>query len=250
MRLRERLKKIPGLARLVRLCRIAFSSAYRNEWRLHRHRPGGLFQPYGKTSFDRHPRIFSFVQQHLAGVSAPRLLSFGCSTGEEVFTLRRYFPHAEIVGVDINPHSIRLCRKQLSLSSDGNIRFELADSPDAEPDSSYDAVFCLSVLRHGDLGIDTPASCEHLIRFADFEKLVAGFARVLRPGGYLAIRHSNFRLADTASAAEFEALLRIETRLHRQKTPLYDRNNRLLEGVEYDEVLFRKRDMADMPAGR
>src|SRR5579872_1723282 len=53
-------------------------------------RPGPTFQISGDTTEDRYPQIFRFVRGELAGRRDLRLLSFGCSTGEEVFTLRQY----------------------------------------------------------------------------------------------------------------------------------------------------------------
>ena len=103
VRWKSKLKKVPGLIPLVRLCRILVSPSYRSEWLLKRSRPNNLFQPYRQTKPDRHPAIFAFVRERLSTNAIPRLMSFGCSTGEEAFTLRRYFPQAEIVGVDINP---------------------------------------------------------------------------------------------------------------------------------------------------
>lgn len=206
-RWKARLKKVPGLVRLVRLCRIIGDSGYRSEWRLKRDKPDNLFQPYSLTGFD-HPHIFAFVCDRLSAHSASRLLSYGCSTGEEVFTLRNYFPQAEIVGIDINPRSIHICRKQLERGGATRIRFKLARSPDAEPDGCYDAVFCLSVLRHGELGASHPESCDHLIRFIDFEKTVESLCRSLKLGGYLILRGSNFRFCDTVAAIEFDTVQR------------------------------------------
>lgn len=90
------LRKVPGLVPLVHLCLIAVSPAYRSERRLMRARPDNLFQPYARTAFDRHPRIFSCVRDRVPDSDTTRILSFGCSTGEEVFSLRRYFPQAKI----------------------------------------------------------------------------------------------------------------------------------------------------------
>ncbi|MEW5769961.1 MAG: class I SAM-dependent methyltransferase [Pseudomonadota bacterium] len=149
--LKAALRKIPGLTWTVRLLRLLVSPRYRSIMRLQHEKPEGLFQPYGTTSSDRYPHIFAFVQDQLAGVTAPRLLSFGCSTGEEVFTLRQYFPRAEITGIDINAHSIAICRKKLARRRDAEIRFQQAHTPEAEPATHYDAVFCMAVLRHGEL---------------------------------------------------------------------------------------------------
>jgi len=241
MHLKSRLKKIPGLVTLVRMARILFIPAYRSEWLLRREKPDNLFQPVTLTRLNRYPRIFTFVQEQLSAVEAPRLLSFGCSTGEEVFTLRRYFPQAEIVGLDINRRSIETCRKRQKRSGDAHIRFEWAASASGEPDESYDAIFCIAVLRHGDAGVSRPDDCTHLIRFEDFERTVEEFCRLLKPGGYLTICHSNFRFADTGIAADFEVVPGIEPVQPTEATPLYGRDNRLLANAFYDDTVFRKR---------
>ncbi|HZW26294.1 MAG TPA: class I SAM-dependent methyltransferase [Gallionella sp.] len=240
MPLKEKLKKVPGLVRLVRLCRIVISPSYRSQWLLQLRKPDNLFQPCSLTVFDRYPRIFYSVKQMLSGVSDPRLLSFGCSTGEEVFTLRHYFPRAEIVGIDINPRSIAVCKKKCARLFDARLRFELTSSTEAEASSHYDAVFCMAVLRHGALGQNRPEVCDHLIRFEDFEKTVSDFCRVLKPGGYLVIRHSNFRFTDTRVAAEFEVVPSDEAWDVRNSSPLYGRDNRLLPDAEDRDFVFRK----------
>jgi SAM-dependent methyltransferase len=241
---KKRLKKVPGLVPLVRLCRFAVSPGYRSEWRLKRTRPDNLFQPYALTAPDRYPVIFSFVRNHVQDQPSARILSYGCSTGEEVFSLRRYFPLAEIVGMDINPRSIAVCRKKQGRIGDTRIRFAVAATPDAEADSGYDAVFCMAVLRHGELGASNAESCGHLIRFADFERTVASLCRCLKPGGYLAVMGSNFRFADTASASGFDAVHSINDSAPRADTPLYGPDNRRLHGVVYNEAVFRKRGQA------
>ena len=232
------LKMVPGLVPLVRLCRIVTSPAYRSERWLMRTRPDNLFQPYALTAFDRHPRVFSYVSEHVPDGATTRILSFGCSTGEEVFSLRHYFPQAEIVGIDINPHNIAVCRKKLQRNGDLRIRFALAGTPDTEPAASYDAVFCMSVLRHGELGATHPESCEHLIRFADFDKTVVGLSRCLKPGGYLIIDGSNFRFSDTVTASAFEAVYGGNASAPRTDTPLYGPDNRWLRGVVYNDMIF------------
>lgn len=211
---------------------------------MRRAKPDNLFQPIRLTRFDRYPRIFSFVKDQLTGVAAPRLLSFGCSTGEEVFTLREYFPQAEIIGIDINPRSITICRRRLARSGDNRIRFELACSGADEPESYYDAIFCMAVLRHGDISGSQPKNCSHLICFDDFEKTVAGLARLLKPGGFLVIRHSNFRFSDTSAAAGFDVVLVVESMKSDEVNLLYDRDNQLLVNCGYSDTVFRKRQIS------
>lgn len=236
------LKKVPGMLPLVRLCKIVSNPAYRSEWRLKRDKPDNLFQPYNTTQHDRYPGIFTFVCGQLSDIVAPHLLSYGCSTGEEVFTLREYFSCAEIVGIDINPYNVAVCRKRLIRSGDAHIRFELAGSPRAEPESFYDAIFCMAVFRHGELGASNADYCSHLIRFADFEQTVTDLCRCLKPGGYIVIRHSNFRFSDTAIASEFDVVFSVDNEQSRADTPLYGSDNQRLVGTIYSELVFRKRD--------
>src|SRR5579872_18256 len=75
--------------------------------------PGNLFQPFTDTSPDRYPEVFRFVRDRIGDGSDHHILSFGCSTGDEVFTLREYFPSSSIKGIDINPRSVRVAQRRL-----------------------------------------------------------------------------------------------------------------------------------------
>jgi SAM-dependent methyltransferase len=206
-------------------------------------RPPGLFQLSGTTGDDRYPEVFRFVSDRLGGARTHRLLSFGCSTGEEVFTLRRYFSRATIEGVDINPYRIAASRRQLRRrGGDSQLSFSVAASTRHLPSGSYDAIFCLAVLRRGELRLGPAPRCDHLLRFDDFERTVADFARCLKLGGYLAITFSNFRFSDTTIATAFEVAMQAGSAwMNHIRTPLYGRDNRLLSGTRYSDIVFRKK---------
>lgn len=223
-------------SRLRSLCHLAVDPNYRRgRWLALRH-PENLFQPYPTTHDDRYPVIFRFVREALGDAPTLRLLSFGCSTGEEPFTLRRYFPTSFIAGIDIDARNIAACERKRQVAGESAMRFTVASSTAGEESASYDAIFCMAVLRHGALA-DADRS-DPLLHFADFERTVADFARCLAPDGLLALRHANFRFADSETSRGFETVLELPSPA---KAPLFGRDNRRLAGVTYGEVVFRKR---------
>lgn len=202
--------------------------------------PANLFQPFSETSPDRYPEIFRFARDEIGDSASHRILSFGCATGEEAFSLRRYFPLATIRGLDINPRNIASARRRLQSIGDRRISFDVAGSAAGEREP-YDVIFCMAVFRHGGLsamGID--GRCDHLIRFEDFERTLEGLSQCLVPGGLLFIQHSNFRFSDTALIEGFEVVYR-EDIAPDPLTPMFDRANRFLPNTGYGEVGFRKR---------
>jgi SAM-dependent methyltransferase len=242
----ERIKAPLQEFRVYRALRFAYHFAadgtFRADQIMRVRRPRNLFQYRSLTFSDRYPVIFDFVRARLAAVAEPGLLSFGCATGEEVFSLRRSFPNATIKGIDINAHNIAVCRARLREAGDPKIEFSQANSATEEGAESYDAIFCLAVFQHSSLQDRAIASCENYIRFEAFEETLRGLTRCLRPGGYLAIRHADFRFTDTACAADFRTLLRIEP--EGAPHPRFDRNNRRLPDEHDTDVVFQKQKAA------
>ena len=211
--------------------------------------PPNLFQHRSITAADRYPAIFEFVRTHLpppAAAAAPRLLSFGCATGDEVFSLRTVFPGASLKGIDINRANIAACRARLrAAGGDPAVVFEENSAAAAEPADTYDAVFCMAVFVRWQLKEDrTVASCAPHLRFADFARTVAELARSVRPGGLLVLRHAMFRFSDTATARDFRPLLSLP--VPEEFFPRFDHANRRLPDAAAEEVVFQK--LAPPPA--
>jgi SAM-dependent methyltransferase len=201
-----------------------------------------LLQPSNLSRQDRYPGIFAALARQLEGVTEPRILSFGCATGDEVFTLQKLFPAARITGIDINPRNIAMAQSRLAhMGAIEGIRFVCAGSAVDEADESFDAVLALAVLRHGDLQAQRPDSCAAILPFDQVERAVAGLARCARPGGFLAIWNCHFRFCDMASAATFETVWS-DPQGARANSPLYGVDNRRLAEPGYAAALFRKID--------
>src|SRR5207244_1925408 len=122
--------------------RLLTNRGYRSAVMLRLRKPKNLFQVCNDTQEERYPNLFRLAREKLGTGPDLRLLSFGCSTGEEVFTLRKYFPNARIKVLDINPHNISICKDRLARNPDPKICFELADSVEREEAATYDAIFC------------------------------------------------------------------------------------------------------------
>jgi SAM-dependent methyltransferase len=163
-----------------------FRNYFRPEWRLARDSSwqgqASLMQPWPVTSANRHPDFFAMAADALAEIREPRILSFGCATGEEVFALAEHVPNAQIDGIDINPACIAKAQRRLTDAQQSRLHFSVGDTLPAV-DHHYDAIFCLSVLRHARLDAEQPASCEAIMPFARYAQFVENLDRALKPGG-------------------------------------------------------------------
>jgi 2-polyprenyl-3-methyl-5-hydroxy-6-metoxy-1,4-benzoquinol methylase len=233
-------RKAPRPLRAVRLAwRLLRDPPFRHMMRLYWFPQRGAFQPFNDTAFDRYPVIFKFVQTQLGADTPADILSFGCATGEEAFSLRRYFPRARIKGIDINPGNIAVAQARLAAAPDERVCFAVAASTAGEAAARYDAIFCMAVLRHGGLGAAGVERCDHLLRFDEVARAFADFHRSLKPGGLLIVRHANVRLRDTPAGAGFDTLLSLPIR--GEATPIFGPDNRLMPGVNAPDTVFRKR---------
>lgn len=90
------------------------------------------------TSMNRYPDIFTEVKSKYP--TPQRILSFGCSTGEECVTLHKYFPCANVIGLDINEEIIEQNKIQNKYE-----KIEYHSKVDSLK-NKYDLIFANSVL--------------------------------------------------------------------------------------------------------
>lgn len=232
------LKRVAPLVVLVRMARALASPLGRGRL-VAQLRGARLLQPATVTWTDRHPALFAAVAASLANRTGPRLLSFGCSTGEEAFALARAIPSAQVDAIDVNPACIARARASAARCPEGSrVRFACADAPDAFGDVRYDAVLCLSVLRHGGLEVRRPPTCTASMPFARFVAAVAALDARVRPGGLLVLWGCHFRFGDTNTAAAFRPLF--APGIRPQPGPFWGPDDERLPEADEPNALFLK----------
>jgi trans-aconitate methyltransferase len=134
--------------------------------------------------------------------NARRILSFGCSTGEELVALRQRFPRAEIVGAEINPRSRWIARRRVA--HDARI---VVVHPRCI-DGIFDCVFALAVLQRqphkvAEIGLENLS--DHY-PFSRFDSAVTDLVARLRSGGLLCVINAHYRVEDSSAAKQLEAV--------------------------------------------
>jgi hypothetical protein len=118
------------------------------------------------TSPNRYPLVFRACADYLASVKNPRILSFGCSTGEELFSIGEHIPDAQIMGVDINNWCLKQCRK---MNKNPNYSFHHRLSKEFEVADGFDAIFCMAVFQRTENRTSSDNSVAVGFRFDQFE---------------------------------------------------------------------------------
>jgi len=148
-------------------------------------------QDSGATCYNRHPDIFGQAKALLPREVPVRALSFGCSSGEEVRSLRDLgAPHWRVDGAELQ---LDLLAKARAADPQGLY------VPDARvlPSGQYDAVFCMSVLcRYRAPPQDFP--------FDTFDRVLGILVDLLRPGGILVLYNAQYDARETRASALLE----------------------------------------------
>jgi hypothetical protein len=211
-----------------------FRSELLSEWK----HPGVHHQRSTATSPDRYPALFGDCRDYLDDHPRRRLLSFGCSTGEEVVSLAERWPQAAIVGVDINAWCVAESRRR---HQSPRFTFVNRMSPEFALAGDFDAIFCLAVFqRHENrTNVDNAVAAGHT--FEQFEREISLLDAKLKPGGLLVIDHADFRFTDTVCARDYTPLQSPHSRLLRRR-PLYDRHHQKIASEHSSCRIYVKGD--------
>lgn len=185
-----------------------------------------------RTAYDRYPNIFTACSA--LKPDCKNILSFGCSTGEEVFSLRnKYFKHAAIHGLDINSENIKKCKEK---NKDKSILF--FDYNDYNKLEKYDIIFCMSVLCRW-TATQSVEDCSHIYNFKTYEEELSKINLLLNNSGLLVIYNSNFCFADTSL---YNLYSPIKSNLISDSgfVKKFDKNNKASDRL-YSECIFIKK---------
>lgn len=170
---------------------------YSNPWT----RDNDYMQLSHMTSEERFPLIFDSAKT--LQPNAKRVLSFGCSTGEECKALAKRFPNAEIMGVDIDWGSVQTARRR---NKNCNVSFHT----DLEGVGKFDVVLALMVFF----------SMEKPIDFKMFSKSLNQIHRHLNPEGVLMVYTSDYDPASIPAIAQYKPL-NVWMRVHNKNSKTY-----------------------------
>lgn len=153
------------------------------------------------TEYNRYPNIFLYSSTLIKKDHNQKLnndpiwiLSFGCSSGHEVRTLRDiYFPSAFIVGVDIDEEIIK---KNQNENKDEKIIYMTSDKLMASS-LKFDIIFCMSVFC-----VWPEHSGEYY--FNTFEKSLVELDNYLKKNGYIVIYNSKYLFTETKISKKYE----------------------------------------------
>lgn len=177
---------------------------------------------------NRFPDVFSECVRYFGDRTNLRILSFGCSTGEEVLTLREYFPTAEIIGAEINKRSLRICKKR---NIDGKISFVYSTPKRLEKLGNFDAIFCMAVFQRTPHHIAATGiqDISTIYPFQRFEDQLVLLHDLVKEDGLLVIHFTQYSLEDTLIARDFKAYK--DCTQSQYGLPVFDRNGICLENA-------------------
>jgi SAM-dependent methyltransferase len=187
---------------------------------------------YAQFRRDYHPRLYNLLLSHhqSTGGLLTTLLDVGCGPGTAVRTLASHFNHA--IGIDPSEGMIATARKLGGVTGTGEeIRFVVGAVDGDGVDSGEEVI---EGVPDGSVDLIVSATAAHWFDMARFWPRAA---RLLRPGGTVALWCSGGMLVDPSRVPNGEAIQatidRVETDVDEYLLP----GNRLARGLYADLVL-------------
>lgn len=161
------------------------------------------------TRFNRYPGVFRTVRERVAQKHGPglkggalKILSFGCSMGSELMSLRCYFPDATLFGCDVDHDSLRNARRQIA---DPDTHLFESTPAAVEEFAPYDVIFAMSVLCRWGLS----RTANRLDKIYPFEQFLADVETLhcsLNEKGLFCCYNANYFFTHTPFSASYSPI--------------------------------------------
>ena len=191
-----------------------------------------VHQVSNHTEYNRYPDLFSKCKELMIGKKDLKILSYGCSTGEEVFTLREYFPDALIVGVDINKRNIK---QAISQNNDDKVIFSSDIENTLTKNGPVDIIFALTVFQRTENRNEETFDSSTIYPFKKFDTKVMELDRHLKLNGIFVIDYSDYHFEDTHISGKYEVVKGKHN--NNSLRNLYDKSNqKILDFPQYNRI--------------
>lgn len=217
---------------------IVFNSEYRSILWLQYFKHDDTHQLSNYTEYNRYPALFSTCQEIMKYRKGLAILSYGCATGEEVFTLRDYFPDARIVGIDINKTNIKKANRK---NSDSNIHFSHKIDETLSEYGPFDIIFALAVLQRTENRNPDTFDSSKLYPFEKFNDKIIELDTHLKTEGIFAIDHADYFFEDSDIYSSYHPLEN-EDKIIRNRPRFTKQNQRITEPFSYNRIFIKHRN--------
>ncbi|WP_232628788.1 class I SAM-dependent methyltransferase [Methylobacterium sp. Leaf118] len=129
-----------------------------------------------------------------------KILSFGCSVGDEVGTLLCYFPKSEIYACDIDKRLVAICRR--SFISGGPAEVFFSNEKNIAAHGPYDLIVASAVLCRN----PAPKNYAEEFPFSRFDTILSFFDAHLRGGGIIAIPNTGYLFSESSICKDYRAI--------------------------------------------
>jgi tRNA G46 methylase TrmB len=185
---------------------------------------------------NRYPELFKIAQNHFKNHEKPRLLSFGCSTGEEIQSLKSYLPNSYCIGVDINAWCLEQAHKKYGQA---NVQFIHSLSKEFEAIGDFDAIFCLAVFQNPKNRHEKERKTSEY-PFSQFEIQLRILDKKLKSGGLLFIDQYDFNFFETCLMPYYTIYPIAKNQILRDR-PLFNKNNQKVAAQQNSFRIFQKK---------
>jgi len=190
-----------------------------------------VHQKNNATLYNRYPNIFKEVSSIL--INPKSVLSFGCSTGEEMRTFKDiYFKSSDIYGVDISDNCINICRNEFGTDKVMHYNEFVSD------EKKYDVIFAMSVLcKWEDTELTDDSSL--IYPFESFNNALNILDSKLNEGGLLVIYNANYSFFESSVYEKYLPLPSYEISESGFVHKFNSKNKKVK--FNYSDVIFKKK---------